>query len=170
MLINSNAPVAQLDSASVFGTEGYRFESYRVCLLFLKIDTRCQRSCQRMAAFQHRNSFRSRFRVAPFSRNRKDNPVPHFPKPFFRASRKLWYVQLNGRQINLGRDKDEAFKKFTNFLPLLSRPQRPSLYQMKCWSCNSATSFLVGLKSTVPPQPTDGTCRGFNHLFQLTLS
>ena len=26
----ANAPVAQLDSASVFGTEGYRFESYRV--------------------------------------------------------------------------------------------------------------------------------------------
>ena len=25
-----NAPVAQLDSASVFGTEGYRFESCRV--------------------------------------------------------------------------------------------------------------------------------------------
>jgi len=69
-----------------------------------------------MAAFQHRNSFRSRFRVAPFSRNRKDNPVPHFPKPFFRASRKLWYVQLNGRQINLGSDKDEAFKKYHKLL------------------------------------------------------
>ena len=29
---NNLAPVAQLDSASVFGTEGYRFESYRACL------------------------------------------------------------------------------------------------------------------------------------------
>jgi hypothetical protein len=27
-----HAPVAQLDSASVFGTEGYRFESCRVYL------------------------------------------------------------------------------------------------------------------------------------------
>ena len=30
------APVAQLDSASVFGTEGCRFESYRVCYFVLK--------------------------------------------------------------------------------------------------------------------------------------
>ena len=42
--------------------------------------------------------------------------MPHFPKPFFRASRKLWYVQLNGRQINLGSDKDEAFKKYHKLL------------------------------------------------------
>ena len=27
----NKAPVAQLDSASVFGTEGCRFESYRAC-------------------------------------------------------------------------------------------------------------------------------------------
>ncbi len=29
--ISQHAPVAQLDSASVFGTEGCRFESYRAC-------------------------------------------------------------------------------------------------------------------------------------------
>ena len=33
--INSDAPVAQLDRASVFGTEGWRFESSRVYFYFI---------------------------------------------------------------------------------------------------------------------------------------
>ncbi len=42
--------------------------------------------------------------------------MPHFPKPFFRASRKLWYVEVRGKQINLGRDKEQAFKKYHQIL------------------------------------------------------
>ena len=34
-LLHGRAPVAQLDSASVFGTEGCRFESYRACSFFM---------------------------------------------------------------------------------------------------------------------------------------
>ena len=34
--------------------------------------------------------------------------MAHFPKPFFRPVRNLWYVQIDGRQINLGADKDAA--------------------------------------------------------------
>jgi hypothetical protein len=30
----------------------------------------------------------------------------------FRRDRRLWYVQLNGRQINLGPDQDAAFKEY----------------------------------------------------------
>jgi hypothetical protein len=37
--------------------------------------------------------------------------MPHFPKPFFRHDRRLWYVQVNGRQHNLGRDRDAAFRR-----------------------------------------------------------
>lgn len=36
----------------------------------------------------------------------------HIPKPFYRPARKTWYVQLHGRQINLGKDKDAAFKRY----------------------------------------------------------
>lgn len=36
----------------------------------------------------------------------------HIPKPFFRKRRNRWYVQINGRQINLGSDKDEAFRLY----------------------------------------------------------
>lgn len=38
--------------------------------------------------------------------------MPQYPKPFFRASRALWYVQLEGRQLNLGPDRDEAFRRY----------------------------------------------------------
>jgi len=48
--------------------------------------------------------------------------VPKFPKPFFRAPRGLWYVQLDGKQINLGPDRDAAFASYHE---LMARP-RPS--------------------------------------------
>lgn len=35
-----------------------------------------------------------------------------FPQPFFRPQRNLWYVQLNGRQVNLGADKEQAFLRY----------------------------------------------------------
>ena len=38
--------------------------------------------------------------------------MPHFPKPFFRPARGLWYVQLDGRQVNLGPDQTAAFKAY----------------------------------------------------------
>jgi hypothetical protein len=34
--------------------------------------------------------------------------MSRFPKPFFRASRSLWYVQIAGKQINLGPDEAAA--------------------------------------------------------------
>lgn len=48
--------------------------------------------------------------------------MPHFPKPFFRASRQLWYVQLNGRQLNLGPDQAAAFQKYH---ALMAAPPEP---------------------------------------------
>ncbi|HVT88220.1 MAG TPA: hypothetical protein VHD56_05160 [Tepidisphaeraceae bacterium] len=46
--------------------------------------------------------------------------MPHFPKPFFRPSRSLWYVQLRGRQVNLGPDQEQAF---TRYHELMTRPE-----------------------------------------------
>jgi hypothetical protein len=37
--------------------------------------------------------------------------MPHYPKPFFRKSRQLWYVQIDGR-INLGPDCNAAFVQY----------------------------------------------------------
>lgn len=38
--------------------------------------------------------------------------MPRFPKPFYREDRNLWYVQIAGKQHNLGSDKDEAFRRY----------------------------------------------------------
>ncbi|MCY2952654.1 MAG: tyrosine-type recombinase/integrase [Planctomycetota bacterium] len=38
--------------------------------------------------------------------------MPHFPKPYFRESRRSWFVQINGHETNLGPDKDAAFLKY----------------------------------------------------------
>jgi integrase len=42
--------------------------------------------------------------------------MPHFPKPFFRPNRGLWYVQLRGKQHNLGSDKDAAFRRYHDLM------------------------------------------------------
>jgi len=38
------------------------------------------------------------------------------PEPFFRADRGLWYVQVRGKQHNLGRDEDEARRQWHNLM------------------------------------------------------
>lgn len=42
------------------------------------------------------------------------------PEPFFRADRGLWYVQVGGKQHNLGRDEEEARRRWH---ALMSRPE-----------------------------------------------
>ncbi len=38
--------------------------------------------------------------------------MAHFPKPFFKKSRGVWYVEINRKQINLGSDRDDAFQRY----------------------------------------------------------
>lgn len=47
--------------------------------------------------------------------------MPHFPKPFFKQARGLWYVQVDGRQVNLGPDQTAAFRRYHQ---LMQQPQR----------------------------------------------
>lgn len=42
--------------------------------------------------------------------------MPHYPKPFFRKSRKLWSVQLDGKQVNLGPDRPAAFHRYHEWM------------------------------------------------------
>ena len=55
--------------------------------------------------------------------------MPHFPKPFYRQPRKRWYVQIDGRQINLGPDKDAAFDEYYK---IMSKPQAKVLPADAC--------------------------------------
>jgi integrase len=38
--------------------------------------------------------------------------MAHFPKPFYRAPRNRWCLQLGGKQINLGPDRAAAFERY----------------------------------------------------------
>ncbi len=38
--------------------------------------------------------------------------MAHFPKPFFKKARGLWYVEINRQQFNLGADREAAFRQY----------------------------------------------------------
>lgn len=46
--------------------------------------------------------------------------MPHFPKPFFKKARGVWYVEIKRKQINLGANRDEAFRRYHQ---MMARPQ-----------------------------------------------
>jgi integrase len=46
--------------------------------------------------------------------------MPKFPKPFFRTARRAWFVQVAGKQVNLGSDRDAAFRRYHE---LMGRPK-----------------------------------------------
>ncbi|CAN5702389.1 hypothetical protein BH23PLA1_BH23PLA1_41280 [soil metagenome] len=46
-----------------------------------------------------------------------------FPKPFYRTARKAWFVQVGGKQIKLGPDRDAAFRRYHE---LMGQPEAPS--------------------------------------------
>ncbi len=46
------------------------------------------------------------------------------PKPWYRKSRGLWYVQIDGKQVNLGRDRKAAMQRFHE---LMAQPRQRSL-------------------------------------------
>jgi integrase len=48
--------------------------------------------------------------------------VPQFPKPFFRPRKNRWYVQLDGKHVNLGPDKDDAFRRYHELMAAKKRP------------------------------------------------
>ena len=55
--------------------------------------------------------------------------MPHYPKPFYRKPRRRWYVEIDGKQINLGPDRGEAFRLYHELMaspePVAYRPADP---------------------------------------------
>jgi len=58
--------------------------------------------------------------------------MAHYPKPFFRPARNLWYVQIGGKQINLGSDEAKAFKEYHRLMQQRAdeKPLQPTLAAM----------------------------------------
>lgn len=42
--------------------------------------------------------------------------MPHFPKPYFRQNRGLWYVEIDRKQHNLGPDEEAAFERYHDLM------------------------------------------------------
>ena len=42
--------------------------------------------------------------------------MPKFAKPWFRPQRGVWYVTLDGKQINLGSDRKVAFEEYARLI------------------------------------------------------
>jgi integrase len=87
--------------------------------------------------------------------------MSHYPKPFHRANRGLWYVQIDGKQHNLGPDKDEAFRRYhqlmqapapvtamlvasviDGFLEWTKQHRAPRTYE---WYLDFLQSFIISL-------------------------
>jgi hypothetical protein len=64
--------------------------------------------------------------------------MPHYPKPFFRKARQLWYVQIDGRQINLGPERETAFAQYRD---LMAAPRSAS--PLPVVSASAATLVVV---------------------------
>lgn len=50
--------------------------------------------------------------------------MPHFAKPFYRKSRGLWYVQIEGKQHNLGPDRKKAFDRYHDLMRETPQPKQ----------------------------------------------
>jgi hypothetical protein len=55
--------------------------------------------------------------------------VAHFLKPFFKKARQTWYVQLEGKQLNLGPDRTQAFARYHE---LMRTPQQKAAVSPHC--------------------------------------
>lgn len=53
--------------------------------------------------------------------------MAHFPKPFFRPKKRRWYLQLDGKHVNLGPDKDEAFRLYHEVMARRGQPAPESV-------------------------------------------
>ena len=79
--------------------------------------------------------------------------MPHFPKPFFKKGRGVWYVEIDRKQINLGPDRDEAFRRYHQLHgPAASRRRYPAILS---WGHRCLPGVV--LRSTAPPTLTAGT-------------
>jgi integrase len=50
----------------------------------------------------------------------------HIPKPFFRPRKKRWYVQLDGKHINLGPDEQTAWTKYHEIMAARAKEPKGS--------------------------------------------
>ena len=86
------------------------------------------------------------------------------PKPWFREDRRVWCVTITGKHHNLGRNKKEAFKKFSVLMQMPK--QRQSVERNSMLSTNSST----GISITAQKRLLNGTGNIYKILYRLTVA
>ncbi len=76
--------------------------------------------------------------------------MPHFPKPFYRKPRCRWYVEIRGKQINLGPDRVGAFQKCHELMASPEAPVLPSPELIEQFLPRFVIGSWTGCKSTAP--------------------
>ena len=86
--------------------------------------------------------------------------MAHYPKPFYKKARRLWYVEINRKQINLRPDKDEAFRRYHQ---LMMEPREGKVAMDSL--AGSADAFLSWHKKNDPHPPIRITVIAWSCLF-----
>ena len=76
-----------------------------------------------------------------------------FPKPFYRTARGGWFVQVGGKQVNLGRDREAAFRRYHE---LMGRPKADTQPVAADDVLGVLDAFLDWCSKTRPAAPTTG--------------
>jgi hypothetical protein len=77
-----------------------------------------------------------------------------FTAPFFRKPRNRWFVQLDGKQINLGPDRTQAFERYHALMKQRSSglsPKSPSIHQAAPPVIVLCDEFLSSCQKTRAP-------------------
>ena len=90
--------------------------------------------------------------------------MPHYPQPFFKATRGTWYVQLRGRQFNLGTDRDKAFRRYHELMT--ASEKRPNGVPVDDASTviSLIDEFLDSLSKSAEPRTFEWYQRHLQHL------
>lgn len=85
--------------------------------------------------------------------------MPRFPKPWFRAARGAWFVQLDGKQVCLGPDQAEAMRRYH---ALMAAPKRKQVASDSVLAV--VDDFLEWTRENRAPRTFDwyrDRCQGF---------
>lgn len=60
-------------------------------------------------------------------------------RPYYKKSRGTWYCEIGRKQINLGKDREQAFAKYEQIMQEHRSPStvQPSLDQLLYWTISS---------------------------------
>jgi hypothetical protein len=84
---------------------------------------------------------------------------PKQREPFYRQDRGLWYVQLDGRQINLGPDRDAAWQRYHELMAARAKEQ-PLVPAAAKTVIAALERFIDNAQSVSPALPDPDSVKG----------